>query len=134
MTISFDTLCLMHLVSRRSLNFFLFFFNRLGWIDLQKNWIGSRVNPFLLLLAGIESHTFNKLIRDVQQQECLNLKIFGLTIYPQQFSLSQPHIIFSPLSWINLDYMTFTNYLAIYLFKKKKTMWITWYAYYIYNS
>ena len=80
------------------------------------------------MLADIESHTFNKLIRDVQQQECLNLKIFGLTIYSQQFSLSQPHIIFSPLSWINLDYMTFTNYFAIYLLKK--TMWITWYAYY----
>ena len=59
----------------------------------------------------------------------LNLKFLGLPIYHQQFGLSQLHIIFSPLSWINLDYMTFINYLVIYSLKKK-TVWITWYAYY----
>ena len=83
----------------------------------------------LLSRPGIESHTFNKIVRDVQQQECLYLKFFELARYPQQFSLRQPHLIFSPLSWINLDYMTFNNYLVIYPLKKK-TMWITWYAYY----
>ena len=57
MTISFDTLCFMHLVWWRSLNIF---FNGLGRVDSQKNQVGSRVNPFLLWVKkkGFKSGIF----------------------------------------------------------------------------